>query len=78
MIEALERGCGVLPDSMMEGSLQTAFQEDPERLFALMEEKTDLFQLFFTCISVANSSYCSSHGIRATITRCFSMSAADS
>ena len=47
MIEALERGCGVLPDSMMEGSLQTAFQEDSERLFALMEEKTDLLQLFF-------------------------------
>ena len=46
LIVALDLGCGAPYKEIISDSLQAAFQEDAERLFALMEEKTDLFQIY--------------------------------
>lgn len=46
LIQALDRGCGSPYKEIISDSLQAAFQEDTERLFALMEEKTDLLQIY--------------------------------
>ena len=46
LIKALDLGCGAPYKEILSDSLQAAFQEDAERLFALMEEKTDLLQIY--------------------------------
>ena len=46
LIQALDLGCGSPYKEIISDSLQAAFQEDTERLFALMEEKTDLLQIY--------------------------------
>lgn len=46
LIKALDLDCGAPYKEILSNSLQAAFQEDAERLFALMEEKTDLLQIY--------------------------------
>lgn len=46
LIKALDLGSGAPHKGIISNSLQAAFQEDAERLFALMEEKTDLLQIY--------------------------------